>query len=57
MQAPPHCLSDYMRIWLGVRILLVTPNGPELTGADPHAEKYSAGEAATSGAASGAAWS
>jgi len=33
------------------------PNGPELTGADPHAVKYSAREVATSGAASGAAWS
>jgi hypothetical protein len=33
------------------------PNGPELTGADPHAEQYSAREAATRGAASGAAWS
>jgi hypothetical protein len=34
-----------------------TPNGPELTGADPHAEKYSPPEVAASGAASGAAWS
>jgi hypothetical protein len=33
------------------------PNGPELTGADPHAGKYSAREAATRGSASGAAWS
>jgi hypothetical protein len=32
-------------------------NGPELTGADPHAGKYSAREVATSGAAPGAAWS
>jgi hypothetical protein len=35
----------------------VPPNGPELTGADPPAPKYSSREAATSGAASGAAWS
>jgi hypothetical protein len=32
-------------------------DGPGLTGADPHAEKYSAREVATSGPASGAAWS
>jgi len=32
-------------------------NGPELTGAGPHAGKYSAREVATRGTASGAAWS
>jgi hypothetical protein len=30
------------------------PNGPELAGPDPHPEKYSAREAAPSGAPSGA---
>jgi hypothetical protein len=34
---------------------VLAPNGPKLTGADPHAQKYSPREAATSGAASGAA--
>jgi hypothetical protein len=38
-------------------VITVQPNGSELTGADPHAGKYSAREVATSGAASGAAWS
>ena len=32
-------------------------NGPKLTGADPHAVKYSVREVARRGAASGAAWS
>ena len=37
--------------------MIQRPNGPELTGADPHAGKYTAREVATGGAASGAAWS
>jgi hypothetical protein len=39
------------------RVIIVPSNGPKLTGADPHAEKYSVREAATGESASGAAWS
>ena len=38
-------------------VLRETPNGPELTGADPHAQKFSTREEPSCGSASGAAWS
>jgi hypothetical protein len=49
-----NCLQSFDLIFVH---LFVPPNGPELTGADPHAQKYSARKAARRGAVSGAAWS